>query len=181
MPCIRNGTSGATLAISSGRSGLPNQFHMPSPAASRNTRANGSSISGCSLSVSAARAAATPNAVAPTLSVISQLSLSLLGTFTSSHSAARHPRRLRAISVSEAKNLGGHREQGGQVTAIPGASVGGQRDPGPACVVPTANILRRNQFSDVWNQCIAALLKTVSEQNQLNLLDRGQAGAQLQS
>ena len=80
MPCIRKGTSGATLAISSGRSEFPNQFQMPSPAASRNTRANGSSISGSSLSVSAARAAATPSAVAPTLSVISQLSLSVLGT-----------------------------------------------------------------------------------------------------
>ena len=60
--------------------GAENQFHTPSPAASRNTRANGSRISGLSLSVSAARDAATPSAVAPTLSVISQLSLSVLAT-----------------------------------------------------------------------------------------------------
>jgi hypothetical protein len=39
------------------------------------------------------RAAATPNAVAPTLSVISQLSLSVLGTFSSSQSAAHHARQ----------------------------------------------------------------------------------------
>jgi hypothetical protein len=53
-------------------------FQKPSPAASRNTRANGSLINGFSLSVSVARAPATPSAVAPTLSVISQLSLSVL-------------------------------------------------------------------------------------------------------
>jgi hypothetical protein len=53
-------------------------FHMPSPAAFRNTRANGSLINGLSLSVSVARAPATPSAVAPTLSVISQLSSSVL-------------------------------------------------------------------------------------------------------
>ena len=41
---------------------------------------NGSLISGSSLSVSAARAAATPSAVAPTLSVMSQLSSSVLTT-----------------------------------------------------------------------------------------------------
>src|SRR6185312_926716 len=54
-------------------------LHIPSPAASTNTRANGSLISGFSLSVSAARAAATPSAVAPTLWVISQESLSVRG------------------------------------------------------------------------------------------------------
>src|ERR1700726_247697 len=53
--------------------------HIPSPAASTNTRANGSLMSGFSLSVSAARAAATPRAGAPTLWVISQESLSVRG------------------------------------------------------------------------------------------------------
>jgi hypothetical protein len=59
------------------------------------------------------------------------------------------------------------------MAAIPGASVGCQRRPNPSGVVSTANILRRSQFSNVWNQCIVALLKTVSEQTQLDLLDRG--------
>src|SRR6516225_8896317 len=54
-------------------------LHIPSPAASTNTRANGSLMSGFSLSVSAARAAATPSAVAPTLCVMSQESLSVRG------------------------------------------------------------------------------------------------------
>src|SRR6476660_8079913 len=58
------------------------QFHTPSPAASRKTCANGSRINGFSLRVSAARDDATPSAVAPTLSVISQLSLSVLATVT---------------------------------------------------------------------------------------------------
>src|SRR6185437_16676041 len=58
-------------------------LHIPSPAASTNTRANGSLISGFSLSVSAARAAATPSAVAPTLWVISQESLSVRGIASS--------------------------------------------------------------------------------------------------
>ncbi|CAG7058555.1 hypothetical protein PICSAR2_00928 [Mycobacterium avium subsp. paratuberculosis] len=84
MPCIRGLRSGSASAIWAGRLGAANQFHMPSPAASRNTRANGSLISGFSLSVSAARAAATPSAVAPTLSVISQLSSSVRGTCASS-------------------------------------------------------------------------------------------------
>jgi hypothetical protein len=61
-------------------------FHMPSPAASRNSFAKGSTINGFSLSVSAARAAATPSAVAPTLSVMSQVSLSVLVMLTLSES-----------------------------------------------------------------------------------------------
>src|SRR5271163_347191 len=75
---IRTGSSGTASTISAGSSGAPYQSHSPSPTVSRNTRANGSLISGSSLSVSAARAAATPSAVAPTLSVISQLSSSVL-------------------------------------------------------------------------------------------------------
>src|SRR4029077_9491238 len=56
------------------------QFHTPSPAASRKTCANGSRINGASRRFSASRDDATPSAVAPTLSVISQLSLSVLAT-----------------------------------------------------------------------------------------------------
>ena len=52
-------------------------LHTPSPAASTNTRANGSEMRGFSLAVSAARAAATPRAVAPTLWVMSQESSSV--------------------------------------------------------------------------------------------------------
>src|SRR5271166_5823388 len=59
-------------------------LHIPSPAAFRKTRANGSLMRGFSLSVSAARAAATPSAVAPTLWVISQESLSVRGIFSPS-------------------------------------------------------------------------------------------------
>src|ERR1700754_3971177 len=76
----RTGSPGSASTTSAGSSGAPNQFHTPSPTVSRKTRANGSLISGSSLSVSAARAAATPSAVAPTLSVISQLSSSVLTT-----------------------------------------------------------------------------------------------------
>src|SRR5271163_1072490 len=72
--------SGAAATTSAGSSGAPYQSHTPGPTRSRNTRANGSLISGSPLSVSAARAAATPSAVAPTLSVISQLSSSVLAT-----------------------------------------------------------------------------------------------------
>src|SRR5271166_663399 len=76
-------------------------LHIPSPAASTNTRANGSLMSGFSLSVSAARAAATPSAVAPTLWVMSQESLSVRGIasplrsqeFSSAHYSSSHRRR----------------------------------------------------------------------------------------
>src|SRR5271156_5967189 len=76
-------------------------LHIPSPAASTNTRANGSLMSGFSLSVSAARAAATPSAVAPTLWVMSQESLSVRGIasplrsqkFSSEHYSSSRRRR----------------------------------------------------------------------------------------
>ena len=54
-------------------------------------------MSGFALSVSAARAAATPSAVEPTLSVISQESLSVRGIVVPSRSAAsigQYARRL---------------------------------------------------------------------------------------
>src|ERR1700730_1709489 len=51
---------------------------MPSPAASRNSCAYGSLISGSALLVSAARPPATPSAVAPTLSLMSHVSSSVL-------------------------------------------------------------------------------------------------------
>src|ERR1700679_283725 len=51
---------------------------MPSPAASRNSCAYGSLISGSALWVSFARPPATPNAVAPTLSLMSHVSSSVL-------------------------------------------------------------------------------------------------------
>src|ERR1700676_3239710 len=60
-------------------------LHVPSPAASRNTFANGSVIRGASDVVSAARAAATPSAVIPTLSVMFQESSSVLGMLKPSH------------------------------------------------------------------------------------------------
>src|ERR1700727_1457262 len=72
--------SGAAATASAGSSGAPYQSQTPGPTRSRNNRASGSLISGSLLSVSAARAAATPRAVAPTLSVISQLSSSVLAT-----------------------------------------------------------------------------------------------------
>ena len=56
-------------------------FQTPSPAASMKTLAKGSLINGFSRSVSRARDTATPNAVAPTLSVMSQVSLSVLAMF----------------------------------------------------------------------------------------------------
>src|SRR6185437_7650608 len=67
-------------------------LHIPSPAASTNTRANGSLISGFSLSVSAARAAATPSAVAPTLWVMSQESLSVRGIVSPSQPDKQLPK-----------------------------------------------------------------------------------------
>src|ERR1700741_167269 len=75
---MRSATSGSASVISDGNLDSPNMFHRPSPAAFRKTRANGSLIRGLSLSVSRARDPATPSAVAPTLSVMSQLSLSVL-------------------------------------------------------------------------------------------------------
>src|ERR1700758_5740699 len=78
MDCICSGNSGSASINSAGNCGAECQFHTPSPTASRNTWANGSLIKGFSLRVSAARADATPSAVAPTLSVISQESLSVL-------------------------------------------------------------------------------------------------------
>src|ERR1700752_4669007 len=75
---IRSGKAGAASTTSAGRSGAPYQSHSPAPAVSREIRANRSLITGLLLSVLAAGAAATPRAVAPTLSVISQLSSSVL-------------------------------------------------------------------------------------------------------
>ena len=80
---ICNANVGSASMTSSGSCPAECQFHTPSPAASRNTWANGSVIKGFSLRVSAARAEATPSAVAPTLSVISQLSLSVLAPLIS--------------------------------------------------------------------------------------------------
>ncbi len=97
---------------------------LPSPAASRKTCANGSRINGFSLRVSAARDDATPSAVAPTLSVISQLSSSLLGTSTARVSVARKGRDGGRTGVN------GHRERpapndgGAEDSAVPQSRLG---------------------------------------------------------
>src|ERR1700694_6107132 len=83
-------------------------LHMPSPAASRNTLANGSLIRGASDALSAARAAATPSAFVPTLSLMFQESSSALGMLKPSHpdAAPTLDRRGHSVGVSEPQIVG---------------------------------------------------------------------------